>query len=310
MKVAYLLPGYVRDVKNFNEIKKFLELNKTHQIDVYTNTYDVLGFSYKEPSGGYVNSKKVDKNFLESFIKFKSINIENYEQVNDEITRVSKKHAPYLKVCKEYDLHRSRKLGGTQNNQTHLRSFYGQIRNITKTFSIIEDIESYDLVIKSRYDSFISKLNLNEYEKFIKPNTLFGANSTINGLGRYSDCGGADPSKSSITLDNGYILKTFYDVVLFGDPISMKAWCDIDEEKFGKICSDENFTSTEFKKTTKFDDEIKLNTEFFLSYNYFVLNNMKEYNIIKSPIGVLPRTRYKNSNKVVNWENVNVNGKG
>ena len=62
----------------------------------------------------------------------------------------------------------------------------------------------------------------------------------------------------------------------------------------GKICSDENFTSTELKKITKFKiNEIKLNTEFFLSYNYFVLNNMKEYGIIKSPIGILPRTMYK-----------------
>lgn len=293
MKVAYLLPGYIRDEKNFNEIKKFLDLNKTHQIDVYTNTYDVLGAPYKESSLGYPNSKKIDKSFLESFIDFKSINIENYEQVNDEIVKVGEKYAHFIPECKDLFDFRSKKLGTVENRKTLLRNWYGQMRNIRKTFLMVEDVETYDLVVKSRFDAAVSKLNLNDYEKLVKPSTIFG----VPHKGSYSDYGGVDPHKSSIKLDNGFILRSFVDVVVFGDPIAMKAWCSIDEERFGKICSDDMLSSKEYKKYDKVRD-IKHNIEFFISFNYFVLNGMKNYEAMKplpGHLGILPRKPWKNS---------------
>ena len=299
MKVAYLLPGYVRDTNNFNEIKKFLELNSNHQIDLYTNTYDVLGSPYKEPPTGYLNSDKIDKNYLQSFIDFKSINIENYDQVNDEISKVAEKYSHFIKESKKLNDFRTRKMGCVENGKTILRSWYGQLRNIRKTFLMVEDIESYDLIIKSRFDAQVSKLDLNDYEKLVKPGTIFGVNSVgRDGKGSYSDCGGVDPSKSSIRLDNGFVLKTFVEVVIFGDPIAMKAWCDIDEERFGRICSDDRLSSEEYKKYDKIRD-IKHNIEFFLSFNYFVLNNMKNYERMKplpGHLGIVPRKAWKNEN--------------
>lgn len=280
MKVAYLLPGFVRKLEYFDEIKKFLELNNNHQIDLYSNTYDVLGAPHKEPADktGYKNSMRIDNEYIESFLPFKSLNIENYENVDNEISEFSEKHSHLIKKSPSWASKKSRKMGCEENEKTTLRSYYGQVRNIFKTFSMIDDINSYDLIIKSRFDAWVSCLDLDYYENLIGKNTLFGY--------QYHHV----PK-----LDNGKKLEVICDLVVFGDPLSMNTWCNIDEELLVKIYSDKNLSSKEYEDAWSGSD-IKLNMECIFCYNYFVLNDNQKYVKIRENHlpnrGFLPRVKY------------------
>ena len=48
MKVAYLLPGFVRDIDNLKKINKFIKINKDVDIHLYTYTYNILGYEFQE----------------------------------------------------------------------------------------------------------------------------------------------------------------------------------------------------------------------------------------------------------------------
>ena len=81
MRVACILTGFIRNLNNLNGIKNFVSLNKDFDIDLYSNTYDVIGAETKEPSNGrgYIGSQKVDDNFLNELLSLKGVSIENYE---------------------------------------------------------------------------------------------------------------------------------------------------------------------------------------------------------------------------------------
>ena len=50
MRVACILTGFIRNLNNLNGIKNFVSLNKDFDIDLYSNTYDIVGTETKEPS--------------------------------------------------------------------------------------------------------------------------------------------------------------------------------------------------------------------------------------------------------------------
>jgi len=281
MKVAYLLPGFVRDTKYFEEILKFKKLNLKHRIDIYSNTYDVIGSPHKEPADkkGYINSPKIDLTFFERYLDYKGINIENYEMVDEEISNFSSKYYNFIKSSPGFVNSKSSKMGCIENEQSTLRSYYGQVRNIYKSYKLIENPETYDLIIKSRYDAWVSQLDLNYYEKYIDHNTLFGMDYDF-----------------SVTLDNGVLNNTLSDIVVFGDPVAMKTWCEIGKEDvFSKVYQDKNLSSKEYENRCKGAD-IKTQLESVLCYNYFVLNGNKKHIKIDPkhlPNGAyLPRVKY------------------
>ena len=281
MRVAYLLPGFVRDAKYLEEIFKFKKLNLCHEIDLYSNTYDVLGAPHKEPADkkGYVNSPRIDWLFFERYLDYKSINIENYETVDEEISNFASKYCHLIRSSPGFVKSKSAKMGCAENEESTLRSYYGQVRNIYKSYKLIENPETYDLIIKSRYDAWVSQLDLNYYEKFIEDNTLFGMDYDF-----------------SVTLDNGVFNKILSDIVVFGDPLAMKTWCEIGKEDvFSRVYQDENLSSKEYENRCKGAD-IKTQLESVLCYNYFVLNGNKKYISIDPKHlpnrAYLPRAKY------------------
>ena len=281
MRVAYLLPGFVRDAKYLEEIFKFKKLNLCHEIDLYSNTYDVLGAPHKEPADkkGYVNSPRIDWLFFERYLDYKSINIENYETVDEEISNFASKYCHLIRSSPGFVKSKSAKMGCAENEESTLRSYYGQVRNIYKSYKLIENPETYDLIIKSRYDAWVSQLDLNYYEKFIEDNTLFGMDYDF-----------------SVTLDNGVFNKILSDIVVFGDPLAMKTWCEIGKEDvFSRVYQDENLSSKDYENRCKGAD-IKTQLESVLCYNYFVLNGNKKYISIDPKHlpnrAYLPRAKY------------------
>ena len=291
MKVAYLLPGFVRNLEYFDEIKRFLKLNSNHQIDLYSNTYDVLGSPHKEPSNkvGYKNSMKIDSEFLESFVPFKSINIENYEEVDREISEFSERYSYLINKSPQWSAKRTKKMGCLENEKTNIRSCYGQVRNVYKSFSLIEDIEDYDLIIKSRFDAWTSKLDLNLYGSVLEKNRIFG-------LDYYYIKNGKVCERNSTILDNGKQIPLICDLVVFGDSSSMQSWCSIDREKLIQIYSDQNLNSKDWE-TKHYGSDVKLNMEVIFSYNHFILNGGKKHvKINKDHLpdrGLLPRKKYR-----------------
>ena len=280
MKVAYLLPGFVRNLEYFDEIKRFLKLNSNHQIDLYSNTYDVLGSPHKEPSNkvGYKNSMKIDSEFLESFVPFKSINIENYEEVDREISEFSERYSYLINKSSQWSSRKTEKMGCLENEKTTMRSYYGQVRNVYKSFSLIEDIEDYDLIIKSRFDAWTSKLDLNLYGSVLEKNRIFGHDYHYSPI-----------------LNNGKQLPLICDLVVFGDSSSMQSWCSIDREKLIQIYSDQNLNSKDWE-TKHYGSDVKLNMEVIFCYNHFILNCGKKHaKINKDHLpnrGFLPRKKY------------------
>ena len=279
MRVAYLLSGFVRKLSYLNEIKNFLELNKEHHIDLYSNTYNVLGSEFKEPSNkrGYVDSVRIDGNFANGILDFKKIQIEDYDQVDKEISLFAEENISLIKKSPFNSFNKfSGKMGSVENEQTTLRVRYAQERNLFKTFELIEG--KYDLIIKSRYDAYVSQLDLSAYEDQIKSDIIFSKGNQIG----------------SVTLDNGYILNACIEIVMFGHPDAMKILCEYGiKENFIEILKDQGFRSQYYYDNRNKD--IKLMAECCVPYRLFFKNKLKSNVILDKHLpgtGLLGRRKY------------------
>jgi len=153
MKVALLLNGFIRDTNNLNVVKKFLELNKDYNIDLYTSTYNVIGLKYKMTSGSrqaYETTKVVTEEFLKSKLPFKKILIEDINEVKKECDQFSSDHKSF---------HSSH----SPDSESILSNIFSQWRNLYKTYSLIEDLSEYNWVIRYRFDLNGKNLKLSEY---------------------------------------------------------------------------------------------------------------------------------------------------
>ena len=76
MKVALLLPGFIRNKSHFESVNAFIKLNDKYEIDVFCNTYDVTGIETKEPSDKsiYLNTEKTDRALIEARLNPKAVN--------------------------------------------------------------------------------------------------------------------------------------------------------------------------------------------------------------------------------------------
>ena len=50
MRVACILTGFIMNLNNLNGIKNFLSINKDFDIDLYSNTNDIVGTITKKTS--------------------------------------------------------------------------------------------------------------------------------------------------------------------------------------------------------------------------------------------------------------------
>lgn len=264
MRVALLLPGFIRKIDNLKVIKRFIELNKHHTIDIYSITYEILGQEYREVKNesSFLNSQKVDKNIAKKYFKFKKFKIESYDKVNKELDVFVQENIQYIKkaspsVWKEW----GDRMNCNYDESGALRGQYAQWRGLYNTFRLIK--EEYDCVIRSRYDTGIDHLNLDNYDMDDK--TIYFKWKKTKNLHR------ATPG---LTLKDGRQIKIPFDSLWFGSHEVMNVACQFgSKDVMTKILKDKTYTAVAKQNEVK---DIKLSNEATLYYWLFHLNNFKE----------------------------------
>ena len=211
MRVALLLNGFVRDLNNLNVVKKFLELNKDFDIDIYTTTYGVVGIPSKFDAKSkdiYDKSNVITEEFLRSKLPFKKIVIEDSE--------IAQKYC-LIFAAQNRNLHDSR----IDDNEFYIANMFSQWRNLYKTYSLIDNPSEYDLIIRYRYDLNGANLNLSEYSN-LKTDEVYLRNK---GKKFYYKDGAVGP--------------LCFDGCVIGTPEAMKTVCTVGTYKnYGLVMND------------------------------------------------------------------------
>ena len=260
MRVACILTGFIRNLNNLNGIKNFVSLNKDFDIDLYSNTYDVIGAETKEPSNGrgYIGSQKVDDNFLNGLLSLKGVSIENYETVNKELDIFTEENIHLIKkspsgVWGGF----SSKMKSVENEKTLLRVNYAQWRNVYKNYQLLQG--EYDLIVKYRYDANGGNFDISKYMEDMTSNSIFLREQPYN--------------PHSFKLDNGKEVVMSFDYITLGTYDAMKTYCEFGKkENFVEVLCDNEMQSTSFYNTRSKD--IKLSSESLISYWCFHKNNL------------------------------------
>jgi len=260
MRVACILTGFIRNLNNLNGIKNFVSLNKDFDIDLYSNTYDVIGAETKEPSNGrgYIGSQKVDDNFLNGLLSLKGVSIENYETVNKELDIFTEENINLVKkspsgVWGGF----SGKMKSVENEKTLLRVNYAQWRNVYKNYQLLQG--EYDLIVKYRYDANGGNFDISKYMEDMTSNSIFLREQPYN--------------PHSFKLDNGKEVVMSFDYITLGTYDAMKTYCEFGKkENFVEVLCDNEMQSTSFYNTRSKD--IKLSSESLISYWCFHKNNL------------------------------------
>jgi hypothetical protein len=260
MRVACILTGFIRNLNNLNGIKNFVSLNKDFDIDLYSNTYDVIGAETKEPSNGrgYIGSQKVDDNFLNGLLSLKGVSIENYETVNKELDIFTEENINLIKkspsgVWGGF----SGKMKSVENEKTLLRVNYAQWRNVYKNYQLLQG--EYDLIVKYRYDANGGNFDISKYMEDMTSNSIFLREQPYN--------------PHSFKLDNGKEVVMSFDYITLGTYDAMKTYCEFGKkENFVEVLCDNEMQSTSFYNTRSKD--IKLSSESLISYWCFHKNNL------------------------------------
>lgn len=260
MRVACILTGFIRNLNNLNGIKNFVSLNKDFDIDLYSNTYDIVGKETKEPSNGrgYIGSQKVDDNLLNGLLPFKGVSIENYETVNKELDIFAEENVHLIKKShKSFWDGFSSKMKSVQNEKTVLRINYAQWRNVYKNYQLLEG--DYDLIVKYRYDANGGNFDISKYIENMTPNSIFMREQPYN--------------PHSFKLDNGKEVVMSFDYITLGTYDAMKTYCEFGKrENFVEVLCDSEMQSISYWNTKGTD--IKLTSEVLISYWCFHKNNL------------------------------------
>ena len=284
MKIAYLLPGFVRKKENLDTIKTFLENNNSHQIDIYSSTYNIYGAETKEPSRGYSVKNKLSQNFADNKFIFKKLKINNYDDINDEISKFGKKYNYLIKKSNPEVWERINKsMLSVEDESTILRLIYGQWSMLLSTFNLIENPDNYDLIIRSRYDADVNFLKLDKFINTVHENTIY-----------------LKLRSNEYKLDNSLKINPINDVLTMGNPISMKIFCEFGKkENLIKLFEDHEFSSTDFYKEKGKD--IKLSSEMLMYYWLFIVNKLEQKDIpefLFPSNGILKRNKWPSEEKL------------
>ena len=281
MRVACILTGFIRNLNNLNGIKNFVSLNKDFDIDLYSNTYDVIGAETKEPSNGrgYIGSQKVDDNFLNGLLSLKGVSIENYETVNKELDIFTEENINLIKkspsgVWGGF----SGKMKSVENEKTLLRVNYAQWRNVYKNYQLLQG--EYDLIVKYRYDANGGNFDISKYMEDMTSNSIFLREQPYN--------------PHSFKLDNGKEVVMSFDYITLGTYDAMKTYCEFGKkENFVEVLCDNEMQSTSFYNTRSKD--IKLSSESLISYWCFHKNNLIRKGVSEHHLpgtGLVDRTKF------------------
>ena len=281
MRVACILTGFIRNLNNLNGIKNFVSLNKDFDIDLYSNTYDVIGAETKEPSNGrgYIGSQKVDDNFLNGLLTLKGVSIENYETVNKELDIFTEENINLIKkspsgVWGGF----SGKMKSVENEKTLLRVNYAQWRNVYKNYQLLQG--EYDLIVKYRYDANGGNFDISKYMEDMTSNSIFLREQPYN--------------PHSFKLDNGKEVVMSFDYITLGTYDAMKTYCEFGKrENFVEVLCDSEMQSISYWNTKGTD--IKLTSEVLISYWCFHKNNLIRKGVSEHHLpgtGLLDRTKF------------------
>ena len=170
MNVGLMLNGFVRNVNNLNNVYDFLQNNNEHRIDVYTDTYNVIGLQTKESPdvNRYLSSSECTEDIFNNISQECKhiLNIEDYEEAN-KITNDFVKNNLDIRTYpnQEDEWKKLKKKSGCQENEfTHLSRSYSQWRKVYRCFNMISNPDKYDLLIRCRCDYKISSLKLDYYK--------------------------------------------------------------------------------------------------------------------------------------------------
>ena len=281
MRVACILTGFIRNLNNLNGIKNFVSLNKDFDIDLYSNTYDIVGKETKEPSNGrgYIGSQKVDDNLLNGLLPFKGVSIENYETVNKELDIFAEENVHLIKKShKSFWDGFSSKMKSVQNEKTVLRINYAQWRNVYKNYQLLEG--DYDLIVKYRYDANGGNFDISKYIENMTPNSIFMREQPYN--------------PHSFKLDNGKEVVMSFDYITLGTYDAMKTYCEFGKrENFVEVLCDSEMQSISYWNTKGTD--IKLTSEVLISYWCFHKNNLIRKGVSEHHLpgtGLVDRTKF------------------
>ena len=281
MRVACILTGFIRNLNNLNGIKNFVSLNKDFDIDLYSNTYDIVGTETKEPSNGrgYIGSQKVDDNFLNGLLPLKGVSIENYETVNKELDIFTEENIHLIKkspsgVWGGF----SSKMKSVENEKTLLRVNYAQWRNVYKNYQLLQG--EYDLIVKYRYDANGGNFDISKYIENMTPNSIFMREQPYN--------------PHSFKLDNGKEVVMSFDYITLGTYDAMKTYCEFGKkENFVEVLGDKEMESISFYNIRSKD--IKLSSESLISYWCFHKNNLIRKGVSEHHLpgtGLVDRTKF------------------
>lgn len=147
MKIALLLPGFIRNYENLNIINKFIKKNEQYKIDIYFATYDIVGLTCKETEDQSVYKNKSEKtsvkNIDQKLLYPYKIALNSYEKINAEIENLISE--------KNWDIPEP-----TNNNvkiYPTLKRIFSQWYMVKKCFDLMESTKiKYDFIIKARPD--------------------------------------------------------------------------------------------------------------------------------------------------------------
>ena len=236
MNVGLMLNGFLRNTNNINTITKFLNKNYKHKIDIYTETYNIIGLETKESPDvvRYLQSNKCNKETFKNISKNYNhiLYIEDYIEANRIANNFVKDNLDTTTYPDQKNLWRTlkQKSGYSENEHTHLSRSYSQWRKVYRCFNLIKEPNQYDLLIRCRCDYRIDNLDLDYYSNITTKDICMQTKSY-----------------NKFTFDNNQKFKHMvFDGLAIGRPLAMEHYCKHgSDEEFIKRMNTDTYASKE-----------------------------------------------------------------
>ena len=263
MKVALLLPGFVRGPRNIKNLLKLVKSNANVDIHVYSSTYDVMGLNRKEhanPKVYWKMSPKIGNGYFDKILSRipHKVECEHYFEAdkicNDFVTENYKGGFS----TKEYWATANDKLrDGIDDDIKSMKRSYGQWRKLWMTYNLIENPDQYNIIVRSRYDlKFEPQVQFHKF-KNIAENCLYAKTSVNRG----------------ILFNDGQIQKhELNDKFAIGSPETMRKYCSHGEDSVFLTRMNEFASDTFLEKSGM---QANKSNELFISYLCYNVHNMK-----------------------------------
>ena len=277
MKIALLLPGFIRNDKNINDKIAFANKNKQHKIDIYSSTYSIKGLEKKEHNNPnvYLKTDAITNKYFDKYRKNINFTVEIEDYL--ESVYICKKYVEdNLKTCikskQDFWQKSNNKLkDGFTNDDDSFKRAYGQWRKVFLSYRLILDPSSYDVIIRARYDYDIQDVDL-DVCKNLDDNTI---------------CMKTKKKFRNVVFNNGEILKhEIYDGLAMGTPAIMEKYCSHGSEKVFNMRMNSDICESDILYENR-GASAKLSNELFCSflcYNYYSMKHKEVLGLSSQPI--------------------------